>query len=247
MPNDRLRATIAAKNHTIQSVADHVQVDPKTVERWITRDRVPHRGHRWKTAQLLATDELYLWPSVEPEAKTASAAELATFYPNRGAVPGSLWSSLIDNATSQIDILVYAGLFLFDSHPDFADDLADKAAAGAQVRILLGDPSSEAIRHRGEEEGIGDDLAARARLSLKYLRPATRTPGVEVRLHDTILYNSVYRFDDDVLVNPHVFGAPAGQNPMMHFRYVPGGRTFRHYLRSFDRVWELGTPAPAGR
>ncbi|MDX2817537.1 hypothetical protein PV410_34245 [Streptomyces sp. PA03-5A] len=35
------------------------------------------------------------------------------------------------------------------------------------------------------------------------------TPGVEVRSHDTILYNSIYRFDDDVLVNPHVLGAPA--------------------------------------
>lgn len=247
MPNERLRATIAAKDHSIQSVADHVQVDPKTVERWITKDRVPHRGHRWKTAQLLAADELYLWPSVEPETKTASSAELATFYPNRGAVPGSLWASLIDNAVSQIDILVYAGLFLLDSHPDFAEDLADKAAAGAQVRILLGDPTSEALRQRGEEEGIGDDLAARARLSMKYLLPATRTPGVELRQHSTILYNSIYRFDDDLLVNPHVFGAPAGQNPMMHFRYVPGARTFRHYLRSFDRVWELGTPTQAVR
>ncbi|WP_037568549.1 phospholipase D-like domain-containing protein [Phaeacidiphilus oryzae] len=245
MPNERLRATISAKGQTIQSVADHVTVDPKTVERWITKDRTPHRTHRWKTAQLLGVDELYLWPAVDTETNTTSGAELVTFYPHRGAVPAALWSSLIDNAVSQIDILVYAGLFLFDSHPDLAEQLADKAAAGAQVRILLGDPTSEAVAQRGEEEGIGEDLAARARLSLRYLRPAAETPGVEIRQHTTPLYNSIYRFDDDVLVNPHVFGAPAGQNPVMHLRYVPGGRTFRHYMKSVDLVWEQAVPVPA--
>lgn len=137
---------------------------------------------------------------------------------------------------------MYAGLFLFDNHPDLPYELAEKAKAGAQVRVLLGDPDSEMVRQRGEEEGIGNDLAARARITRRYLEPAMKTPGVEVRLHDTILYNSIYRFDEDVLVNPHVIGAPAGQNPVLHFRYIPGARTFRHYMRSFDYTWERGTP-----
>ncbi|MFF1731270.1 hypothetical protein [Streptomyces sp. NPDC058247] len=141
---------------------------------------------------------------------------------------------MIDRATSHVEILVYAGLFLFERHPDLPDQLAEKAKAGAEIRVLLGDPDSEMVRKRGEEEGIGDDLAARARITRRYLEPATTTPGVEVRLRDTILYNSIYRFDDDVLVNPHVLGAPAGQNPVLHFRYIPGARTFRHYMRSFD-------------
>ncbi|MEU1543486.1 hypothetical protein ABZ461_36365 [Actinacidiphila glaucinigra] len=111
------------------------------------------------------------------------------------------------------------------------------------MRILLGDPDSEAVRQRGDEEGIGGDLAARARITRRYLEPTMTTPGVEVRSHDTILYNSIYRFDDDVLVNPHVLGAPAGQNPVLHFRYLPGARTFRHYMRSFDYAWERGGPA----
>lgn len=241
MANERLRASISAKGETIQSVASHVGVDPKTVERWITLDRTPHRGHRWNTAAFLGADEVYLWPTVAQQAETASTSELITYYPHRGAVPAHLWSSLIDQAKSSIEILVYAGLFLFDGHPDLADQLTQKAKAGAQVRILLGDPDSEMVRQRGDEEGIGGDLAARARITRRYLEPAMSSPGVEVRLHDTILYNSIYRFDDDVLVNPHVLGAPAGQNPVMHFRYIPGGRTFRHYMKSFDYAWERGT------
>ncbi|MFF4540765.1 XRE family transcriptional regulator [Streptomyces aureus] len=242
MANERLRAAISAKGETAQSTADHVGVDPKSVERWITTNRTPHRGHRWKAAAFLGVDEVYLWPTVEKQAETASTSELVTYYPHRGAVPASLWSSLIEGAKDQVEILVYAGLFLFDNHPDLPDQLAEKATAGTQVRVLLGDPESQMIRQRGEEEGIGDDLAARARITRRYLEPAAKTRGVEIRLHDTILYNSIYRFDEDVLVNPHVLGAPAGQNPVLHFRYIPGARTFRHYMRSFDYTWERGTP-----
>ncbi|RFU82772.1 XRE family transcriptional regulator [Streptomyces triticagri] len=241
MANERLRAAISAQGKTVQAVAEHVEVDPKSVERWITLDRTPHRRHRWATATFLGVDEVYLWPAVEKQVETASASELVTYYPHRGAVPASLWSSLIDQAANHVEILVYAGLFLFDGHPDLPDQLADKARAGAQVRILLGDPDSEMIHQRGVEEGIGDDLAARARITRRYLEPAADVPGVEVRLHDTILYNSIYRFDDDVLVNPHVLGAPAGQNPVLHFRYLPGARTFRHYMRSFDYAWDRST------
>ncbi|MFF3083682.1 DUF5919 domain-containing protein [Streptomyces nojiriensis] len=243
MANERLRASISANAATIQSVALQVGVDPKTVERWITTDRTPHRTHRWKTATFLGVDEVYLWPSIARQAETASASELVTYYPHRGVVPVDLWSSLIDNAVSHVEVLVYAGLFLFDGHPELAERLSRKARAGAQVRILLGNPASEVLRQRGEEEGIGADLAARARMTRRYLEPAMTTPGVEVRLHETILYNSLYRFDDDVLVNPHVLGAPAGQNPVLHFRYIPGGRSFRHYMKSFDYAWERDTSA----
>ena len=44
-------------------------------------------------------------------------------------------------------------------------------------------------------------------------------------------------------MNPHVLGAPAGQNPGLHFRYIPRARTFRHYMRSFDYAWDRGTPS----
>ena len=32
-------------------------------------------------------------------------------------------------------------------------------------------------------------------------------PGIEVRLHATTLYNSLYRFDQSLLVNTHAYGA----------------------------------------
>jgi hypothetical protein len=238
--NERLRSCITGARLTIPDVAAQVGVDPKTVERWIVLGRVPHRSHRWATAALLGTDEAYLWPEIADDrrAQAASAAELVTFYSNRGAVPGVLWRSLLEAATGNIDVLVFSGLFLPDGYPEVAKLFASKAEQGVTVRLSLGDPDSEAVRRRGDEEGIGDGLAARVRLSLIYLRDAVGAPGVELRFHATTLYNSIYRFDDDMLVNAHVYGSPAAHSPVLHLRRLPGGRLFDHYQASFERVWE---------
>jgi hypothetical protein len=247
--NERLRSCITGARLTIPDVAEQIGVDPKTVERWIILGRVPHRSHRWATASLLATDEAYLWPEIADDKRTqaASAAELVTLHPNRGAVPGALWRSLIDGAATHIDVLVFSGLFLPDGYPEVAKLLANTAKQGTKVRLALGDPDSEAVRLRGEEERIGDGLAARVRLSLIYLQDAVSASDVEVRFHATTLYNSIYRFDDDMLVNAHVYGAPAAHSPVLHLRRLPGGRLFDHYQASFERVWEQASAdsAPA--
>jgi hypothetical protein len=195
-------------------------------------------------AKLLGTDEAYLWPEIVDDlrAKSASEAEFLHLYPHRGAVPASLWETLLDRATDCIDVLIFSGLFLSDSHGDLTDTLLAKARKGTKIRIALGDPSSDAVAERAAEEEIGDGLAARIKLSQRYLRPALEAHGIELRTHTTTLYNSLYRFDEDILINTHVYGAPAAQNPVFHLRRVPGGRLFEHYLTSFERVWSTATP-----
>ena len=71
---------------------------------------------------------------------------------------------------------------------------------------------------------------------------ALHEPGVAVRLHGTTLYNSIYRYDDELLVNAHAYGVPASQSPVLHLRRFPGGRLFDHYMASFERVWETAQP-----
>ncbi len=243
--NERLRNAIAATGVTADAVAQAIGVDTKTVARWITQDRVPHARHRRAAAALVGAEETYLWPALimEKVALSATSAEFIALYPHRGAVPSQLWPALAGAAQHAIDVLAFACLFLWDGHPDLPALLATKAQAGAQVRIALGDPECHALRVRGEEEGIGDALSARVRMSLAYLRQAMETPGVEVRLHGTTLYNSLYRFDDQLLVNSHAYGAAAAQSPVLHIRHLPGGRLFGHYQASFERVWDEARPA----
>lgn len=244
MANDRLRAQMDAAKFDVVDLAAAIQVDPKTVERWIQRGRLPHRRHRVQTAELLAAEETYLWPELLQDERVlaASQAEVVSIYTHRGAVPPDLWRRLAGEATQRVDVLVYAGLFLLDSDPDLPAKLTARAQEGLQGRLLYGSPSSTTVAARGEEEGIGDYLAARIGLSLNYMAPVLATPGIEVRLHESVLYNSIYRFDDEMLVNTHVAGSPAPQNPVIHLHRVEGGHLFDHYLRSFDRVWDSATP-----
>ncbi len=76
MANDRLRSAILATGRDYQSVAESIGVDPKTVERWVLRDRTPHRTHRQATSALLGKDQTYLWPSLlrDPKSHAPSRA-----------------------------------------------------------------------------------------------------------------------------------------------------------------------------
>ncbi len=65
---------------------------------------------------------------------------------------------------------------------------------------------------------------------------------MEFRFHRTVLYNSIYRADDQVLVNTHLFGVTAAHAPVWHLRKLPGGELAGLYIDSFEQVWETATP-----
>lgn len=241
--NERLRGSIAAAGLDLPTVADAAGVDAKTVERWITKGRTPHRRHRDVVSKALAVEDTYLWPALMSDAKTqaASVAELLELHPSRSAVPYEVWQQLIKGTREAFEVLMYAATFLFEQH-DLGSVIRQKSQEGVRVRILIADEASDAVRRRSEEEGTTGGLQARIQLHRRYLNEVVDLPGVEVRTHGTTLYNSLFRFDQDLLVNGHAYGSLAGQNPVMHLRRVPGGRMWDHYMRSFDEVWNLGTP-----
>ncbi|MCM0622885.1 hypothetical protein M8330_21600, partial [Nocardioides sp. BSK12Z-4] len=161
---------------------------------------MPYPRFRTQVSKILGLEEAYLWPDrdlSESQLNQASRREIVEVYPNRGAVPHGLWRRLIDEASEQVDVLVFAGLFLVDSHPDLPEQLALRARDGLRARLAYGDPASPVVEQRGIDEGIGMDLGARIRITLAAMAPAVGVEGIDVRLHETVLYNSIYRFDDD--------------------------------------------------
>lgn len=224
-------------------LATAVDVDPKSVERWITQDRVPHRGTRARVAKELGLDETYLWPSLLLEARASSAAqsELVQLWPTRDSVPGDVWRSLLARTQQRLEVLVYSGGFLVEAY-GVARDIARISHAGGQIRMLLGDSTSDEVARRAAGEGL-PTLPARAASTLDYLAEVSGLPGVEVRLHSTPLYVSIYRFDDEALVNPHTHGIGAKDSPVFHYQRVGGGSMFGYYERAFNRVWDVATPA----
>lgn len=241
-PNERLRTAMQRTRTTIDDLALCCGVDPKSVERWLTLGRVPHRANRWDAARRLGYDEDYLWPDApgrgQERRAEASQSELVRLYPDRGSVPRATWHQLFGGAREEISVLVHAGLFLAED-PATRRLLADQARAGVRVRMLLGDPSSSLVTQRGEEEGIGSaTVGAKIRNALSFLRPLAEQGLAEIRLHNTTLYNSIYRVDDQVLVNAHVYGNTAACAPVLHLRKISGGSLVTVYLECIERVWE---------
>ena len=243
--NETLRNALAAKGIDRLDIAVKLQVDPKTVERWLS-GRLPHPSTRAALAKLLDVDENDLWPSTgEPHARRFGP-EIRAVYPQRWAVPREVWHKLFASAEHEIDILVYSGLFLFED-TGILRLLATQADAGVRVRILLGDPESPEVAQRGKDEGIGDSAAARIRNVQALIKPLIAHDGVELRLHRTTLYNSIYRADNRLLANPHIHCLPASAAPVLHLRHTADAALFTTYLESFERVWSDKSQAEAGQ
>jgi hypothetical protein len=222
--------------------ATELQVDPKSVERWI-KGRTPYRRHRYAVAAHLGVDETYLWPDAltPDQVANASESEIINVYAHRWAVPSDLWRNFFDDAEQEISVLVYSGLFIPED-AGIQKIFRRKAEAGATVRILLGDPDSEQVAQRGIDEGIDQGMAARIRNAIVLYRPLRGVDGIEFRLHRTVLYNSIYQADDQLLVNTHIYNFPASQAPVLHLRRIAGGDMVTTYLESFARVWDGAVP-----
>jgi hypothetical protein len=110
------------------------------------------------------------------------------------------------------------------------------------VRLLLGDPDSREVAGRGAEEGIAEAMSAKVRNALVHLRPLTEMEGIELRLHRTVLYNSLYWADNDLLVNIHVHGVPAAHAPVLHLHASDNRDLTTTYLDSFERIWTEAAP-----
>jgi hypothetical protein len=248
MANERLRALLLERRVTTAKLAEAVQVDAKTVERWIVAGRVPYRKHRYGVAAFFGVDESYIWPDAldHEQVLSASESEIVAVYPYRRAVPRDTWGHLFGQAEREIGILAYSCYFLAED-AGMRQLLAQKAESGVRVRILLGDPESPFVLERGQSEGIGDTMPAKVRSAITMFSQLQSLPNVEIRLHGTILYNSIYRGDDQVFVNTHIYGVMANNAPFFHLRKIPGGAMAVNYLESFERVWEAAEPVPGGK
>ncbi|PAK25778.1 XRE family transcriptional regulator [Streptomyces sp. alain-838] len=243
MANERLRAAMAAGGWTHDTLAQKVGIDPKSVERWVNKDRTPRQRTAMLAAEALGEDVHALWPALrQPRKARAISPELVALYPRRADLPIAAYAELFAQAHEQLDVLVYAGVFLHEGYPRLNELLEERAAAGCTIRIAVGDADSQQVQARGREERFGHGIESRCRLALMHYRPLLDVPGVDIRTHATTLYNSIYRADDQMLVNGHVFGVNAYGAPVWQLRRAEDGGMFDTYVSSFDAVWETARP-----
>ena len=246
MSNERLRAAILQSRLTPGRVAERLAVDPKTVHRWLA-GRVPHARHRYALAAVVGQDEEYLWPSATRSETNpdATSAELVAAYPFRADVDPAHWWSMITKARQQIDLLGYTLYFLPQQHPQLVPVLQEKCRSGCTVRLVLADPESTYVRLREEEEQDPITLSARIETSLRAFRPLLGYSGADLRYQDAPLYSSVFRFDDEMFVTPHLYGTPGNRAPLLHLRRLGPNGLFSRFAAHFEAIWATTTPVDA--
>ncbi|QKG26107.1 XRE family transcriptional regulator [Actinomadura verrucosospora] len=110
--------------------------------------------------------------------------------------------------------------------------LRERARSGTPLWIPLRDPDRTCVAARGSDEGVGESMAAKTRKALVHCRALPKVDGVEIRLHDTVPYNSIFQADDDLLINPHAYGIAASRAPVLHVRRAEDGDMASTYLRA---------------
>lgn len=217
--------------------ADHCRILEKMFPDWTAEQLfepyngginfIPEPGNGAPTAKLGATTTAANVPH-----------DVVALYAHRADTPNNLWLDLLVGAQENIDLFANASLFLPEDNPEAIAIIKDKACNGTRVRILLADPSAPAMELRGREERLFEGIPGRIKMAHAYYRPLIGTDGVEFKVHGTSLYNSIFRYDDQMLVNQHLYGTYGYVAPILHLRKHPSSDLFDTYMRSFELVWE---------
>lgn len=240
---------MAEKNVRPRQLAHHAGVSIKTVERWIgNTDHVPHARTRAKVAAYLGVSEEMLWPKIARAiVKTGPDREVVSVYPYRSACPKAVWAELVQSAEVEIFFGGYTNYFVFLEQPHFHQTLQRKLEAGVRVRFLLGDPESETTRAREAIEDTPLTVSTRIRIAQDNLARVPAHEGLEVRYsapEDATNHVglSVFRFDQDALVCPHLARLVGHDSPMMHLRRRDENGMFDRFAEHAEELWNRAIP-----
>lgn len=248
--NTALDRAMADKQVRPRQLAHQVGVSIKTVERWIgNADHVPHARTRAAVSAYLGVSEEMLWPkAVKAAVKTGPDREVVAVYPYRSACPRAVWAELVSSAKEEIFFGGYTNYFIFLDQPAFHRTLQEKIRQGVRIRFLLGDPDSPVTRAREEIEDVALSVSTRIRIAQENLSKVEAGDGLEIRYsapEDATNHVglSVFRFDNDALVCPHLARLVGHDSPMMHLRRRDENGMFDRFAEHAEELWDRGHPA----
>lgn len=191
-----------------------------------------------------------IWPkAVQDRVKSGHDRELVQAYPYRSACPSTVWGALVDGATEQIFLAGYTNYFFWLEQPAFVQTLHRKAEAGCRIRVLLGDPDGEVTRQRELVEDVALTVSTRIRISLEHLEnlrtaghAAVRFSSAEDAVNHVSL--SVFRFDQQALVTPHLARLVGHDSPLLHLRRQADAGMFDRFAEHADELWSRGVEVP---
>lgn len=141
MPNENLKDAIQDAGLTLEAFAEVIQVDPKTVSRWVAGTTTPYRRHRAAISSALNLTEQDLWPNDRtnpadntPMGQAAGACDVTGTWAHADDNNAPDVLSFIQRTTGPIDVLdSCCGIPITTK---ITDALLARADAGRHVRVL---------------------------------------------------------------------------------------------------------------
>lgn len=245
MSNDRLHLALSKAALSADQLAERVQVDLKTVERWLA-GRTPYSRHRVNVAAALHVDEADLWPEVArpiPSADRSPELEGAWAKPTDPGAPR--WHQLITKANERIELCDYTLLDVLET-PGATALLANKAAAGTTVRLIIASLDSLWLTLDDWPPGTRRELAAEGPLTQaihqahKRLWHLVENSKVEALQALTPRCPAILRFDEDMLIAIPLWGEARPHAPILHLHRREQNGLFDKFTAHFQALWETG-------
>lgn len=227
--NEVLRRAMYDAGLTELDLSVELSVDPKTVRNWM-RGQVPHPGRRASLERLLGVEAGVVWPELDSSVRIGDRpAELAAVYPRRDLLKLQDWLELFGRARSRIHLLTASASFLLND-AQMIRLLERKCADGVRISFALAVPNDGETR-------TDDSVSGPLRETLGLVQPLARFDQFQLRLHRDVVYSSLYRADDDLIVNQHAYGVPAAESPVFHYRRSESNEIFDAYEASLETIW----------
>lgn len=238
---------MADRKMTPRKLALRIGVAPKTIERWVANENlVPYAANRVEVSAALGVSDSVLWPKATRNVfKTGYDREIVAVYPYRSACPSSVWADLIRHTTEDLYFAGYTNYFLWLEQPAFLATLQKKAESGCRVRFLVGDPDLEITHQREQVEDVALTVSTRIRITLENTKKLDGITGIETRFSDALdaqthMSLSVFRFDNESLVTPHLARTAGHDSPLLHLKKMGESGVFDRFSASAEELWKRG-------
>jgi len=124
--------------------------------------------------------------------------------------------------------------------------LRRKAQRGTTVRFLLGDPDSDVTHRREQIEDVPLTVGVRIRSTLAELDALRDQRGVDARFSDAHIAMSVFLFDRDAMVTPHLSAQIGHDSPLLHLRRRQDDGLYDRFASHIDDLWSEARPVWRG-
>jgi hypothetical protein len=166
-------------------------------------------------------------------------SETVTPYADRGLITRQQWNGIIRDAVSELWLygMAEAGYANDDEVPGI---VADAAAKGCRIRVLLLNPDYPGTDRIDDDEGSPPGtLATRTRASLaRFARMQRKCSGqMHIRIYDGHPTLSVVRGDNRMLVTPYLRFFIGSNSPTFELHADHAPKMFARYARHFENTW----------